>query len=245
MDILDTVTKIEINISELNKFLENWDKRYSNKLQKIDLFNPGLTKKLSFQQKQLFVKIFYHLRGHFHDFLWYMGNHAPNVQAKKMILENIGEEFGLNGRSHEQLYFDFARSLDVNLSEEIATEQHYLPFARDFNRGHSEWLRNHNWDDNLIVFSAYERLDNIDYISLYNLAESFGLTKKDLVFFSVHKYVKHFDNTLDNLSSIWSENPTKIKEGFDFIASYQINMWEKLSDEIFNYHDSQKNICAN
>lgn len=242
MDILDTVSAIETNLVELNSFLENWDKTYKAELQKIDLFNVELTKKWSLQQKQLFIKIFYHIRGHFHDVLWYMGNHAPNAQAKQMILENISEEFAIHGRSHEQLYFDFADSVGVNLNEEISTEQHYLPFVSEFNKGHSQWLRDHGWDDNLTIFSAYERLDNIDYISLYNLAESFGLTKRDLVFFSVHKHVQHFDNTFDNLCNIWSKYPIKIKAGFDFIGNHQINMWKKLSNEISSYHNTKQDV---
>lgn len=241
MDILETVEITEAYVAELNHFLTTWDNAYKNELEKIDLFKIDLTKYWSKQQKQLFTKIFYHIRGHFHDFLWHMGNHAPSTQAKQMILQNIAEEFGIKGRSHEQLYFDFSACLGVDLNEEISSEKHYLPFARDFNKGHLEWLRTHSWEDNLIVFSAYERLDNIDYIGLYNLAKSFRLTKKELTFFSVHKYVEHFDSTLDYLYNIWLKDPIKIRNGFDFIARHQINMWKKLSDEIYNYGNNNHN----
>lgn len=235
MDALEAISIQEVNITELNDFFRNWDNTYKTELNKIDLFRVELTRHWTSEQKQLFAKIFYHIRGHFHDFLWHMGNHAPNFEAKEMVLQNIAEEFGMKGLSHEELYFDFAKSMGVDLSEEIVTETHYLPFVHDFNKGHMKWLKSHTWEDNLVVFSAYERLDNVDYVNLYNLAESFGLTPRDLVFFSVHKHVKHFDHTLDNLYGIWLKDKTKVKEGFAFIANHQMNMWKKLSDEIFNY----------
>ena len=99
----------------LQEFLKNWDINYKTEISRIDLFNTDLTSTLSNQKKSYFVKAFYHIRGHFHDFLWFMGNHAPSEYAKKIIANNIVEEFGKSYNSHEQLYYDFAKSLGPGL----------------------------------------------------------------------------------------------------------------------------------
>lgn len=233
--ILEDVPALEVNTLKLHEFLDAWDESYKNAMKEIPLFNPELTEKWNDNQKKYFAEVFYHARGNFHDFLWHMGNHAPDSKAKSMILKNIAEEFGTMGKSHEQLYFDFAASVGVDLHDEIETEKNYLPCIRDFNKGHLRWLRTHDWESSLSAFSAYERLDNIDYVNLYSLAQSLNLTRIQSAFFSVHIYVKHFDATVDYLSDIWIANPHKLKKAFEFIAGHQCTMWKKISDAIFNY----------
>lgn len=76
----------------------------------INIFNNSLTKQWNNEQCQLFVKVLYHIRGHFDSFLWYMGNFAPDYETKQMILRNVHDEFGMNGLSHVQLCFQFAQS---------------------------------------------------------------------------------------------------------------------------------------
>lgn len=227
--------QFEINNS-LSNYLNGWDNNYKNKIKEISLFNPEKTAKWSLRQREYFVKLFYHVRGHFHSFLWFMGNIAPDKKAKHMIVQNIMEEFGEDGFSHERLYCEFAKSLSVDLSNEVTKHEFYLPFIQEFNKGHLEWLQKHDWSDCLSAFSAYERLDNIDYISLLKLAKSFGTSKLGLTFFQVHIHVKHFDNTLSLLSEIWKSKPEKVKDGFGFIQNHQVNMWEKLSENVFNYN---------
>jgi hypothetical protein len=63
-----------------------------------------------------------------------------------------------------------------------------------------------------------------------------GTSKLGLTFFQVHIHVKHFDNTLDLLSDMWKAEPKKVIDGFDFIQSHQLNMWKKLSANVFNYN---------
>jgi hypothetical protein len=222
--------------NSLGNYLDFWDNNYKSSIKKISLFDPEKTAKWSSAQRAYFVKLFYHVRGHFHSFLWFMGNIAPDKKAKQMIVQNILEEFGENGFSHEKLYYEFAKNLSVNLSNEITESQYYLPFIQEFNKGHLEWLQKHDWAGCLSAFSAYERLDNVDYVSLLELAKSVGASKLGLTFFQVHIHVKHFDNTLDLLSDIWEAEPKKVIDGFDFIQSHQLNMWEKLSANVFNYN---------
>ncbi len=222
--------------SSLSDYLDWWDNNYKNSIEKISLFDPKKTAQWSSAQREYFVKTFYHVRGHFHSFLWFMGNIAPDKEAKHVIVQNIMEEFGENGFSHERLYYEFAKSLSVDLSNEITKHQYYLPFIQEFNKGHLEWLQNHDWTGCLSAFSAYERLDNVDYVSLLALAKGLGTSRLGLTFFQVHVHVKHFDNTLNLLSDMWKAKPEKVKDGFNFIQNHQLNMWKKLSENVFNYN---------
>ncbi len=221
--------------SQFQHFLEGWDAIYKAEIGQIQLFNTNLTSFLSEQQKSYFVKAFYHIRGHFHDFLWYMGNHAPDSKTKKIIVTNISEEFGGNYGSHEQLYFHFAESLGVNIHQEIIDETNYDDYIVQFNKGHLNWLRQHDWISCLAAFSAYEHLDNIDYTLLSLLANNIGASKKGMAFFKIHEKVRHFEPLSDLLLEAWNNSPEKIKEGFYFIGQHQLNMWRNLAKRVFNY----------
>lgn len=222
----------------LEEFLENWDAQNRAFHKQIPLFNPELSKNLSKEQQRYFARVFYHLRGHFHDFLWYMGNHAPDTESKKVILDNIAEEFGSNGRSHERLYLDFAACLGVDLTDEVIHQKTYLPFAREFNKKHLEWLASNDWQSQLATFTAYERLDNVDYNDLLDLVKSFDVTENGLLFFKAHSRVNHYEMARDGfqLRKLWSKNPQKIKEAYTFIRNHQNKMWKDLSDAVFNYN---------
>lgn len=225
-----------VNITQGNfeDFLRTWDADYKEKISNIELFNTALTTTLSYHKKSYFVKAFYHIRGHFHDFLWYMGNHAPDLQTKKIILNNIGEEFGGSYGSHEQLYYDFAEALGVDIKKEIADEATYEDYIVEFNKGHLKWLREHGWLECLSAFSAYEHLDNIDYSALSSLANSLGVSKKGMLFFRVHEKVQHFQPLIASLREAWQNTPEKVIKGFHFIGSHQITMWQNLSKKVFS-----------
>lgn len=226
----------DVATTTLEQFLLKWDKDYKSRVKTISLFEPAKTSRWSLAQKQYFARAFYHARGHFYNFLWFMGNHAPNFEAKAMILHNMEEEFGGKKQSHEQLYIAFAKSLGVDdIIEELLTQKTHLPFIKGFNQGHLAWLIQHDWDSCLAAFSAYERLDNIDYINLELLVQSLQVNSKDALFFKVHTYVEHFDTTLSSLKKVWEYSPNKIRSAFNFIALHQQNMWEQLSDAIFSY----------
>lgn len=232
------VEKMQIvKVSEtFNQFLEIWDKEYVSQTKKIALFDKNTTTKWSTHQREYFVKLLYHQRAHFGDVLWYMGNFAPDAMTKEMILDNMRDEFGKNGRSHEKLYLDFAKDMGVDLTYELLEEKFYLPFLREYNRGHLQWLREHSWPDRLAAFAALERLDNLDYTNLKNVVESFNLEKVDLLFFKVHIYVKHFEGAEScQLDNIWNQQPDMVKDVFNFIGKYQINIWKKISDTVCNY----------
>lgn len=218
----------------LRKFIASHDQAYADELKKIPLFNPEKSRLLSFQQKQYVAKVFYHLRGHFHDFLWILGNFAPTPELKDIVIKNIAEEFGYRC-SHEELYIRFAEAFGVNILHEISEETSYLPFARAFNYGHKKWLVEHNWDEKLCAFAAYERLDNVDYPHLFNLANSFDLSEKQLAFFRVHMTVTHFENTEEQIAKVWHSNNNRVMQAFYFIYGHQLQMWKNLSEVVFNY----------
>lgn len=208
-------------------FVKNQDSLYKAEIKQIPLFDPNKTRKWDILQKKQFARIFYHLRGHFHDVLWLMGNFAPKLEAKNLILKNIGEEFG-RGSSHEQLYIEFASALNVDIHEEIITEKNYTEFAKRFNKKHIQWLLQHHWNEKIAAFSAYERLDNVDYPQLLDLAASFGLPDRALIFFRVHTRVQHYEAVEGLLQDVWEHNPKSVVKGFEFIYRHQLNMWREL-----------------
>ena len=181
------------------------------------MFNTKPNLDWSVEQKQFFCKIFYHARGHLSDFLWYMGNVAPNVKSKELVLYNYAEEMG------------------VPSPKEVTDPKYYLPFLKEFNDGHLNWLKNNDWDGCLGAYSAYERLDNLDYVKLLEIAQNLGASKKGLIFLKVHSEVEHFDATTALLNESWQRNEETVKKAFEFIAQHQEKMWRQVSNEAFNY----------
>ena len=153
-DIETLPEKIE-ELESLNLFLQTWDKNYEKQMKQIALFNSDLTSKWSHEQKTYFIKLLYHQRAHFDDVLWYMGNFAADAATKEVVLNNIRDEFGNNGRSHEKLYLDFAKCMGVDLTYELLDEKFYLPFLREYNHGHLRSFREHDELECLARFRCY------------------------------------------------------------------------------------------
>ena len=157
----------------LDSYLTEWDENYARDVSKISLFDPKRTAQWTTTQQKHFVKTFYHVRGHFHCFLWFMGNFAPDEAGKNMILKNIIDELGGRALSHEKLYHIFAERLGVEIMPEMLEQKTYLPFIQEFNKGHLRWLSNKDWSTKVSAFAALERLDNVDYLNARAIAESF------------------------------------------------------------------------
>lgn len=224
-----------VQVNDLDQFLLITDNQYRQKLSTINLFNFTKTIHWNSTQKKYFAAIFYHIRGHFINFMWYLANFSTSTVVKKIIIDNIYEELGRKNQfSHEQLYERFANECGVNIHHELVNETHYLPFVREFNKAHLKWLSEHDEDEQFAAFSAYERLDNIDYHYLSQFATSLSLNPTNLTFFNVHALVNHFDLTLEKLSPIWQTNPEKVINAINFIYEHQYTMWQKLSDCIFS-----------
>ena len=221
---------------ELFNFLESWDIEYGQKIKSLPLFDVNKTAQWSIQQKTHFVKVFYHCRGHFHELLWLLACYAPDKKFKTIVIDNILDELGTDGFSHEQLYSFSANAVGVDVKKEYVDHETYLPFCKEFNHGHLQWLNEHDWDGKISAFAALERLDNIDYVKGKELGESIGLKGKELTFFNVHIHVDHFGSVLKgSLLDIWERNSSAVKEAFSFILNHQTKMWHDLSDEIFTH----------
>jgi hypothetical protein len=219
-------------ITELCSFLESWDMKYIKQLGKINLFDRKANTSYNVAQKEMFVRFFYHIRGKFYKFLWFIGNHATSEEVKEQVLHNIKEEFGGKSYSHEQLYFKFSKSLGFEIEDEFIYEKSNVPFIKEFNFRHIEWLNTGSIITRWATFSAYERLDNIDYENLLELAKGLGASGTGLEFFAVHNKADHFDRTCEILKKFWGENKVEVMRSFDFIAENQILMWKCLSDSI-------------
>ncbi len=210
----------------LPDFLQEWDAYNNVAHKKIPLFLPSALTKI---QQQYFARLLYHARGHFSEFLWVLGSLASTPEDKKLILQNIGEEFGGSQPSHEMLYFRFAESLGVNLRLEPVREHYYEQFLQKYNKDHVSFLidraTNGDWDTCMAAFSAYERLDNLDYPDLLRLVTTFDIPDPALEFFRVHCEVQHFAMVSTGLEALWNRQPDAVQHGYDFIANHQIKMW--------------------
>jgi pyrroloquinoline quinone (PQQ) biosynthesis protein C len=233
-NLLTSVPAPELTLAE---FLQQWDEQYQEQASQIELFNPAWVASWTEKQKIFFTQAFYHQRAHFVNFLWYLGNVAPDSKSKQMILNNIKDEFGgERGFSHEQLYLNFAESMGVDLTNEFIDPQYYLPFLKDYNQGHLQWLHNHDWHHQLSSYAAYERLDRIDYLNLKTVAQAMGATGKAMTFFNVHIYVKHYEEAEAVYYDVWQIDPKAVKAGFKFISNHQMEIWRKMSNAIKNCH---------
>lgn len=217
----------------LSDYVSAWEENYQQKVGRLPLFDPALTRQWTMAQRQFFVKAFYHIRGHCNDFFWFVANHTSDIRVKEIILENTREEYGKDLLSHEQLFYQFAEAMGCNMHEEVVNQTTNLPFIQAFNTGHLRWLAQHDSDAQFAAFSAYEKLDNPDYTHLYALAESFGLDKKPLTFFYVHTFVEHFEETSPILEEIWNRSPESVKAAFDFIGDHQYAVWKQLGEAVY------------
>ena len=216
---------------KLQNFIKQWEVIYKQEQAKIPLFQLETGKKLSLEQKQKFVKQFYHIRGHFYEMLWVLGSLAPSFEYKKVVLQNITEEFG-GKKSHENLYWDFASELGVDIQSEVLDQTNNLKYIQDFDFSHKKWVISQKWESVWAAFSAYEKQDNLDYTKLYDVAKEFGISDKALFFFKIHSQVQHFETTENLLQKCWDSDPEAVKSGFEFIKSAQMKAWKGLSDEI-------------
>jgi hypothetical protein len=226
---MTTITNISTVQHNLENFIETQTQNYLHKLQQIQLFLPST--QLNHNQIDKFCKIFYHIRGHFSQFLFLIGSFASDNRYKQVVLNNLQEEFSDDLDSHEVLYIKFCESLGVNIVPEIIHPSNNLEWVQQFNRGHLVYLYNHNWQSKWAAFSAYEALDNHDYNLLYQLESKFN-NKANLIFFAVHKQAGHFDSTCGLIKECWESDSEAVKVSFDFILSHQLKMWQNLSNEI-------------
>ena len=237
---MTTKSDEQVAIEELEDCLLSMDDEYQTQVSLLPLFQEEATRGLTAEKKRQLAGVLYHIRGHFHDFLWYLANFAPDSKSKQMILRNISEELGGNRMSHEAMYGVFASEFGIDIHQEIIDGEHDLDFVKSFNKEHMIWLASHDWCGRLSAFSAYERLDNIDYINLYRMAEAIGTSAEGLVFFDVHREVTHFQSTLKILKDSWLNQSESVLNGFRFIYQHQLEMWSDLSKLIFSEADNFK-----
>jgi len=96
-------------VTDFRDFIHSKDSVYREQIGSLILFRPDATRAWSNSDKQRFASVFYHIRGYFIDFMWYIANFTDNEAVKAIIMDNMREELGTDGKkSHEQLYADFA-----------------------------------------------------------------------------------------------------------------------------------------
>jgi Iron-containing redox enzyme len=215
----------------LQHFTQQKTIEYQAKASSMTLFQPNFAKNLTPEQKQKFVLSFYHIRGKFYKFLWYLGSLAPNKEYKQVVIDNLWEEFGQT-ISHEQWYYKFADEFGVDCKQGILEERHNSQWIANYNEEHVRFILTRPFEQVWAIFGAYESLDNIDYNNLYELAQNLGSTKPGLVFFEIHRRAGHFETVSPLLQQIWDKDPQAVMTGFEFIFQHQLQMWERLGEEI-------------
>ncbi|MES2225561.1 MAG: iron-containing redox enzyme family protein [Patescibacteria group bacterium] len=225
--------------AEMAMFLSNWAEEYLLQTQQNRLFEntSSEARGWSDRQKETFVALLYHARGHFYRFLWHLANQA-SLEQRKVVFENIRDELGGESYApHEVLFSRFAAEFGTDVQKEMfgrtALWDHFLA---GFNDGHLRFILTHESDANWAFFSAYELLDNVDYVNLLNLAKAMGACKPEaLEFFEVHIGSTHHEETRRLLSDIWVANPDSVREAFAFIAQHQLRMWRGIESVIMPY----------
>lgn len=192
----------------LERFLVRWDRQYHKSVKNFSLFDVASDFSWSSEKKQFFCKILYHARKHLHDF------YPP---------------------THENLYFYFTKDMGVSSSKEVVVPLYYLPFLKEFNQGHVNFLKNNSWESCLAAYVAYARLDTLDCGNFLRIAENLGASPKGLRFFKIRSETEYFIAAKGLLAKAWNLNQRGVKKAFDFIANHQIAMWGKLSEIMSNY----------
>lgn len=223
---------------DLNNYIQNWSGNYETQFQALGIFNFQIINNWDKIQIETFILQFYHVRGHFYKMLWFLGSTAPNLEYKKIILENIEEEFGGKSVSHEQLYFKFAKEFEVNIIEEILNPKFNVRFIQDFNQNHLKFVLKQPWPAVWSAVCAYEALDNIDYKNLYTLAQTIGTSKSGLGFFRIHMVAQHFEHASILLQEIWDKDQNAVKVAFEFIAENQLEMFVELDRQVNSLRSS-------
>jgi reactive intermediate/imine deaminase len=237
---------------ELNDFLKKIDGEQKEFYKTLKIFNIDYVNKWDLKIKQEFIRVLYHCRGHFDRVLWQRLNYAPNFEKKLEILKYIGEEAGIEFvdnkkymKSHECLYLEFANffSLDLNA---VFTENNKYQFTMDFNYKLINWFLENNWDRGSLGFCAYERLDNIDYQVLYDVAISMGCIGSCLGFFKVHKDADHYDKTSKDIEKFWRVEKEVVIDAFSFIYENQKKLWydfdKYMETYINNFEEDYKTV---
>ncbi len=222
----------------LTDYISTWETDYQSRQANIPLLKPEQAKGLTPTQRKYFAELFWHVRGHFAEFLWVLGSKAPDRKSKLVVVDNIADEFGAraeNHTSHEVLYNRFAASLGSNTAEYPIGDINYPVFLLEYNRDHLRFLLKNSWDVCAAAFSAYERLDNFDYGAVEEIGKMWGLDKKALEFYEVHRGGHHFREVSEDLMGTWKRDSAAVKKGFEFIGDHQLGMWNNLSNAVFNY----------
>ena len=111
----------------LEAFLAAWDDDYLHAIRSIPMFVSGLASTWSQEQRHHFIRVFFHIRGHFGEVLWALGNAAPDSRFKEIVLDNMRDELGGDGSAHSRLYQELARTLGCYLKTEYVAQPYYLP----------------------------------------------------------------------------------------------------------------------
>jgi hypothetical protein len=219
----------------LTQFLSVQIQYYKQSVKEIDLFKTDKQLQFTTEQKKEFVGVFYHIRGYLYELLWYLGCQVKDTNKRKMILKNFMEEF-----DHNDMYFEFAKSFDVDCVKELIQETKNLDFVKNFNKGHIKYIFGNSDIAIWTLFSVYEALDNTDYSNLGILARNIGNSNTDFKFFDIHTNATHFAFLEESFLELWEKDSFQVMQATEFVLMHQLQMWQNLSDHIFSLNLPKK-----
>jgi nucleoside-diphosphate-sugar epimerase len=215
--------------AEFDQFIREWDQLYKDDIATIPLFDKKVTGAWSRQRQGYLAGVLYHVRCHFGEVLWEMGNVAP-PEFRPIIVANIKDELGVGQENHEHLYQRLANRVGCDLKFEKFDKKYYLPFLQFYNEAQMRAIHEFPWDEVLLGFGVGEHLDYMDYSNMQSIFQSFGVEGDDLAFFQTHLIADHFDGPLAKyVLDAWENNQPLVRDAFDRVRHFQIMMWRELS----------------
>ena len=134
---------------------------------------------------------YYHQVKSFPRFVSRVHTHCPEIQARKILLENLVDE-EIHGTDHPALWMQFAEGLGVD--KETVDRTAPLPETTQLVEKYYE-LANRDWRAGLIALYAYEsQVPAVSTSKIEGLKKFYNITdEKTLAFFTAHEAydVKH------------------------------------------------------
>lgn len=225
---MDTLELIQKPFLSTEQFVKDVIEDELEIFRKLDLKNKLLEITKRKEGLKLFAEVFYFVRYDFCKINFIVGSRSFNHEFywKGLAINLYEEAGGEHGKSHNELYRDFLKSVGARKEEYLVEPQ----FAKAFNKEWEDFSYNAPFLTALAAIGIYEIFDNPDYQLLWELVQESGVDKEGQLFFKVHAGVEHFEmfeSVVDKLSQS-EEGILHLKNAKDFVFRTQTEMWCEL-----------------
>lgn len=166
-------------LTRLNQIISEWD------LLKHRFYQAWSKGELSIEDLQIYAKQYYHQVKSFPRFVSRVHTHCPEIEARKMLLENLIDE-ELHGTDHPALWMQFAQGLGAS-KQSVLSEQ-ALPETQQMVDTYYQ-LADEDWRAGLCALYAYEyQVPKVSASKIAGLKEFYQVDdEKTLEFFKAHE----------------------------------------------------------